>query len=373
VSTTEKTQRLIDVTVTLLAHRFPCTFDELAKGVPAYAGALSGDPRTRDSVKRAFERDKKELRDAGIPLLTRGDEGSEDVAYSIAARDFYLPYLELVAEGVTQGPTLGKPEGYRSLPTLAFAPDELEVIADAAAKARQMGNDVLAGDAEAATRKLAFDLPLDAVQSGDARLLPPRAAADPATLQRLGAALIQRKRVTIQYRGMSDDALTARLVEPYGLAFLGGHWYLVARDVGREALRNFRVSRIGGAVPNASKAGTADYAIPPSFRLREHAQSRQSWEIGDGSASTAVVEFEGWGVRSGGGLGEAIEGEASHPGRVRRRFTVRRLDAFVRWLLSFAGAAHPVAPPELVVEFARQREATLALYADCVATAEGAR
>ena len=363
MSTTEKTQRLIDLTVTLLAHRFPCTFGELAKGVPAYAGAFSDDATTRDSVKRAFERDKKELRDAGIPVITRGEEGSEDLAYSIAARDFYLPYLELVAEGVRLAGSAEKPEGYRSLPTLAFAPDELEVIADAAVKARQMGNDVLAGDADSAVRKLAFDLPLDAVRAHDARLLPARAAADPATLQRLGAALMQRKRVTLEYRGMSDDAVTTREVEPYGLVFLGGHWYLVARDVAKDALRNFRVSRVGGATPNTRKAGTPDYAIPPSFRLREHAQSRQSWEIGDGSALRAVVEFEGWGARTGGGLGEAVEDEPTQAGRVRRRFTVRRLDAFVRWLLSFAGGAHPIDPPDLLAEYTRQRDATLALYA----------
>lgn len=362
MSTAEKTQRLIDLTVTLLAHRFPCTFGELAKGVPAYADAFSDDATARESVKRTFERDKKELRDAGIALLTRGEEGSEELAYSIAARDFYLPYLELVAEGVKLAGREERPEGYRMLPTLAFAPDELEVIADAAVKAKQMGNDVLAGDAEGAVSKLAFDLPLDAVQSHDARLLPARAAADPATLQRLGSALVQRKRVTLVYRGMTDDAVTTREVEPYGLVFLGGHWYLVARDVAKDALRNFRVSRVVSATPNSRRTGTPDYAIPPSFRLREHAQSRQSWEIGDGSALRAVVEFHGWGARTGGGLGEAVEGEPTKAGGVRRQFTVRRLDAFVRWILSFAGDARPVGPPELQAEYARQLRATTALY-----------
>jgi len=49
-----------------------------------------------------------------------------------------------------------------------------------------------------------------------------------------------------------------------------------------------------------------------------------------------------------------------HPDR--RRFQVRRVDAFARWLLSLAGDATPVAPPELVEEYRRVARATAEVY-----------
>ena len=46
----------------------------------------------------------------------------------------------------------------------------------------------------------------------------------------------------------------------------------------------------------------------------------------------------------------------------RRRFRVRRRDAFARWLLSFAGDVVPRSPPEMVAEYESLVDATLARY-----------
>jgi predicted DNA-binding transcriptional regulator YafY len=45
-------------------------------------------------------------------------------------------------------------------------------------------------------------------------------------------------------------------------------------------------------------------------------------------------------------LGEEVEGHSD-----RRRFRVRRSDAFARWLLSFGGDLVPLSPGELVEEY----------------------
>ena len=158
---------------------------------------------------------------------------------------------------------------------------------------------------------------------------------------------------------MSRGEVTERTVQPYGLFFLGGHWYLVGRDVERDALRNFRVSRVAEVSANAKHPGTADYTIPGDFALAEHARSRHAWELGDGDAEDAVVEFVGNGgaATAAAALGAPVAG---HP--ERRRFTVRRRDAFARWLLGMAGAARPLAPPNLVEEFRSLAAATLARY-----------
>jgi proteasome accessory factor B len=178
-------------------------------------------------------------------------------------------------------------------------------------------------------------------------------------LDTLGDALRDRKVVTFEYRAIGTDRAARRSVEPYGLFYVSGHWYLAGRDRERGALRNFRLSRMSAVEPNAARESTPDYEVPADFHLREHARSRQAWELGDGDAVEAVVELvrETGAALAGARLGAPVAGAPN-----RRRFTVRRLEAFARWLLSLAGDARPVAPESLVALFAEQARATLALY-----------
>jgi predicted DNA-binding transcriptional regulator YafY len=356
-----KVQRWIDLLAALLGHRMPVTFAELARDVPAYlddGSVAAGNPSP--SLKRMFERDKLELRELGVPIESIGEEGSEESAYRIRTKDFYLPYLGIVSARGVEKPTVVDRYGYRSLDRLAFSADELEAIRDGARRAVQAGDPVLADEARSALRKLAFDLPLGATDgAADEVLVSPRRRSDPKALSTLGDALFRRKRVSFTYHTMHSDSTTERSAEPYGLFFVNGHWYLAARDVEKDALRNFRVSRIQGLRVNASRAGTPDYAIPETFSLREHAASRLAWEIGDGDAFEAVVEFVGetGAVRAAAALGEP---DASAP--ALRRFRVRRADSFARWLFSFAGEAKPVSPQKLVEEYDSLGARTRALY-----------
>ncbi|HSH46426.1 MAG TPA: hypothetical protein VK966_11335, partial [Longimicrobiales bacterium] len=99
-----KTQRWLDLIAFLVKRRFPVAVEDLMEGVPAYAEKWrTEDDTKRASVRRMFERDKDELRRAGIPLETVPytiDYGAEEVlGYQLATKDFYLPYLRLVGEG----------------------------------------------------------------------------------------------------------------------------------------------------------------------------------------------------------------------------------------------------------------------------------
>jgi proteasome accessory factor B len=357
-----KLQRWIDLLAALLGHRLPVTFTELAKHVPAYledGSVARGAPSA--SLKRMFERDKSELLTLGVPIVTVGDEGSADSAYQLRAKDFYLPYLAIVAERGIQKPTTLDRDGFHSLGTLAFDPDELQAIVEGARRVAQAGDPLLAGEARSAVRKLAFDLPLGAADpSPEDVLVPPRRRSDPSTLAALGDALFRRKRVVFAYHTIAAGTSAERTVEPYGLFFVSGHWYLAARDVEKDALRNFRVSRIADVRVNKARASTADYEIPDGFVLREHARSRQAWELGDGDAFEAVVEFRG---TTGAVVAAAALGRADASSPALRRFDVRRADSFARWLFSFAGDAVPVAPASLVAEFASLVERTRAIYA----------
>lgn len=384
----QKLQRWVDLLAALLIRHRHATFEELAKDVPGYDLAHAN----RDSVLRTFERDKDELRRFGVPIETIKD-GDETLGYRIDRKSFYLPYLQVAGhERDASAPTRVRHDGYRSLGTLAFEPDELDAIVLAAARVRALGDPVLAREAEAAIRKLALDLPLGAVlEEGVAeaavpvaferpaadvrgsreespayspymstRFVSPRRQPDASVFDRLSDALARRKVVTFDYFAMERGEHSRRTVEPYGLFFVSAHWYLAGHDTGRDGLRNFRLSRISKLEVNSKRSQSPDYEIPAGFSLRDHAQAREPWEIGDGEAMVAVVEFTAitGATHAALALGRPVEGSAT-----RRAFEVRRVDAFARWLLSFGGDARPVAPASLCAEYERVASATMRRYA----------
>jgi predicted DNA-binding transcriptional regulator YafY len=195
--------------------------------------------------------------------------------------------------------------------------------------------------------------------TADTIRLPPRSGPTSDIFDQLNDALLHRKRVSFVYRSLSGNSVSQRTVEPYGLFFLSSHWYLAGVDTEQRELRNFRLSRVEDLRVNAKRAQSPDYVIPTEFNLREHARSRHAWELGDGDLIEALVQFpRRTGVSfSAARLGEPVPGE---PGL--RRFRIRRYDAFARWLLSFGGDAAPISPPEVVDQYRRQLDATLALY-----------
>jgi len=351
-----KIQRWIDLLATLLAHRYPVTLEDVVAGVPAYQ---NGNQK-KETRRRMFERDKDELRRFGILIRTVEDrEGGPD-GYQLLAREFYLPYLSLMVNGRPSKPRRLDKYGYAALPALSFEPDELEAVAHAAARVRELGDPLLAEHAESAVRKLAADLPLDATSPGDTRIAPSRGQADAEVFGALSDALQDRKRVAFVYRSIGTDVSGPRTVEPFGLFFLNQHWYLAGRTAGEETVKNYRVSRISHPEVNQRQPGTPDYEIPRDFRLAQHARSKQALELGDGDAIEAVVELR----RSGGAaaaaarLGKPVTGFPD-----RRRFRVRRRDAFARWLLSFAGDLVPVYPADVVEEYRTLLRDTLTHHA----------
>ncbi|MEP7347743.1 MAG: WYL domain-containing protein, partial [Gemmatimonadaceae bacterium] len=370
-----KLQRWVDLIAALLARRFPVTFDDLARDVPEYfakvaecEAAPAEDRRKtlRESLKRTFERDKEELREFGVPIESLPDEeGNEAGRYRLKGKDFFLPFLACTLPSSPTTTHTAKPmSAYAALASLTFDPDEIAAVVDAVAVVRSLGDPLLAAHAESALRKLAVDLPIDSTAESDAvpKVVLPKARPDAVTFEQLSDALVRRKLVTFVYRAMGSDRSEERQVEPWGLFFLSGHWYLAARDVAREgvAVRNFRLNRVESVRVNGKKRLSPDFEVPTEFRLREHARSRQAWELGEGDALQVVVDFRGPSgpTVAASALGAPSEGEGN-----RRVFAVRRADVFVRWLLSFVGETVPVGPVEIVDAYWAEMDRTAHLYA----------
>jgi len=357
-----KLQRWIDLLAALLRRRYPVTFEQIREEVPAYA-FREGDEAGKAAAQRMFERDKKELRAFGIPLQTITEDANEVLGYRLPPRDFYLPYLSLVLDGRYTQPKRVDRDGYRALEQLAFEADELRAVVEAGARVRQLGDATLADDAISALRKLAVDLPLDAgLVRERARERVASAGQTPAEIfDLLSDALERRKWVEFDYDSMSSATLTRRQAAPLGLFFMTQHWYLAAAERGAEQVKNFRLSRMQNLVVNSQRPGKPDFDTPADFRLREHARSRHAWELGDGAGGEVIVRFrEGTGAAVvAAKLGSPVAGDPE-----ARSFTVRRLDAFIRWLLPLGPAAEVVSPDAARAEYGRQVGMTLALYAE---------
>jgi predicted DNA-binding transcriptional regulator YafY len=349
-----KLQRWTDLLAALLRRSFPVDFSTLRYEVPAYSEAGRSDATTL----RMFERDKDDLRLLGVPIESVADDDGNVSRYRLAARQFYLPYLHLALE---QPARIARPRGpgYQGLAVLAFEPEELDAVARAAQRVAALGDPALAHEARVAVRKLGHDLPI-AASSDRSEYIVLDHVPSSAVLDLINDALRRRKVLTFTYWSMHRDATSTRTVEPYGLAFLSGHWYLIGRDSDADARRQFRVSRIEHVAVNPQRSQTADFEIPADFELATYATSRQAWEIGDADEQDVDVDFL---VENGHTLPAMQLGTPVAGFPARRRFRVRRLDSFVLWVLGYAGDARIVTPPDAKARFARLARETLTQYA----------
>lgn len=371
-----KLQRWLDLVAFLAGRRLPVTVAELREHVPAYALPADATPKDKESARRKFERDKDELRAAGIPIETvefTVNYGSEHLTgYRLARRDFHLPYLRIVREaaGAAGGAAPGEDRAGESPPssraTFELTREEAAAALGGLREIAALPAYPLAARARSAFRKLAFDLEPDVAAASPVMFVQDKETARGAGVTAvLSGAVLARKRVEFRYRGMHRDTDAVRRVLPYGLLFQHGHWYLLGHDDDRDAVRMFRVGRISDARPNASAPGTPDFEVPADFRLADYG-GRSAWELGedDQGALTATVLFRFprslWAERNG--HGTLVE--EREDGAQLRDFEVHRRDPFLRWVLSLAGDARVTAPDEL-------RDAWEALVAEVARRYEG--
>ncbi|MBV2365000.1 helix-turn-helix transcriptional regulator [Streptomonospora nanhaiensis] len=208
-----KTERQLNLVICLLATRRFLTAREIRTMVAGYEEADSDS-----AFKRMFERDKRELRESGIPIETGGsDPWTDDEGYRIFPADYELPEIELM-------------------------PDEAAVLGLAARAWRHAA----LGDAAAnALMKLrAAGVPVD---TDAAPALTPVLGTDEPAFLPMWQAVRDRRRVAFAYRKPGEPVARRRL-EPWGVVNYRGHWYVGGHDLDRGARRVFRLGRIVGEV-----------------------------------------------------------------------------------------------------------------------------
>jgi proteasome accessory factor B len=221
-----RTERLLNLVICLLSTRSWLTKEQIRAAVPQYAECA-----TAEAFDRMFERDKEDLRELGIPIVT----GSHSAWFEDE-----------------QGYRIDR--GSYALPDVPFTAEELAVLGLASRVWQQAS---LAGPAARALVKLKA-LGVETDEESLVGVEPRVRAAEPA-FEPLYAATRDRAPVTFAYHSRDGEPTTRRL-EPWVLTSRGGHWYVVGYDRDRQARRSFRLSRIEGGVRRIGPAGA--YQVP---------------------------------------------------------------------------------------------------------------
>jgi proteasome accessory factor B len=241
-----KTERLINLTLALLATKRYLKKSEILANVQGYEG-------TQEAKERMFERDKDDLRSLGIEIEV-GDLDvffEDEPGYRIPQKSYELNVPDLTG---------------RELALLSVASN--------------FWNDtILAPNAQSGIRKLQ-SLGIPAALDFEFKMKY-RFENPSELLDQISKAILQKSRISFAYDSAS---LKTRHLEPYRIVFWNSFWYLIGMDIDRKAIRLFKLSRFQGAVDISKKKN--EFNIPNDFEVSQHLP-KQDVEI----IRRAVVEI----------------------------------------------------------------------------------
>jgi len=307
----EAAERLVNLALYLASSRRPLTAEECRS-----AGLGYPDGQDDATFLRMFERDKDALRAAGLVIAVTGEGSTE--AYRLDAEATYARPVSL-------------------------APDELSAIRAVAAALADDPDFPFRADLVLALGRLgtgANEGPMATTQ-----LANDTAAGQGLQAQALAEAVQTRKTVTFSYTNAAGQD-RVRTVDPYGVFFREGVWYVAGRDQDVDAIRTYAVSRVRDLDVNPTRPRTPDFERPTGFDVREH--ERLPFQFGP-QAVRARIRFEpdvAWRAESlarGRGTIDPLS-----DGSVVWTVEAADLPRLASWLVDEGPGLHAVDPPELV-------------------------
>ena len=192
---------------------------------------------TQEAKERMFERDKDDLRSLGIEIEV-GDLDvffEDEPGYRIPQKSYELNIPDLTS---------------RELALLSIA--------------SSLWNDsILAPNAQSGIRKLQ-SLGIPATLEFEFRMKY-RFDNPSQLLEQIEKAILDKSQIEFSY---DSSSLKNRHLEPYRIVFWNGFWYLIGRDIDRNGIRLFKVSRFLGSI-NVSKKKN-EFEIPADFAVTDH-------------------------------------------------------------------------------------------------------
>lgn len=303
----------MNLVIALLSTRQFLTAERIRDSVAGYEESASDE-----AFSRMFERDKNELRDLGIPL-----EVGQVSRYSTV-------------------------EGYRinrdayELPDIDLSDEEAAAVAVAV---QMWESPELAAAAEGALLKLraaGVHVETDAAVAS-VPAVPARTRGSEPVLGKLLAAIDAGRAVRFEHRGAVNAPYLMRDVEPWGVVTHHGRWYLVGHDRDRDAVRSFRLSRIGDDITAHGPVNAV--RKPDGVDLRSIVDRVTGSAPVSGAATVWVAEGRGREIRRlGRVLGERAVGDRAG---VEVEIPIRSRDWLARLITGLGPDALVLAPAEL--------------------------
>ncbi len=287
-----KLERLLNLTAALLETSRPLSADEIRRRVPGY-------PEAKASFRRAFERDKDDLREMGIPIsLDPIERGGHRVdGYRIPRDEYYLPDAGLTAD---------------ELAALHLAASAITIDGGQDSEALWKLGGVVGHDAETPVAALPVD----------------------PHLATLFEAIRGRRQAHFDYRGHR------RTVDPARLGYERGRWYLTAHDHSRDGTRLFRLDRIESEL-ELGQPGSA------TRQVDDHRTTTRPWELGSGPATTVELMVDAAHVPfAARNLGDEAASAPGPGSTTVFSVPVRNHEAFRSFALGFLDHAEIRAPAE---------------------------
>ena len=227
-----KSERLVNLTIALLATRRYLTKSEIFRSIEGYEG-------NDESKERMFERDKDDLRSLGIEIEVGGFDPifNDEAGYRIKPESYALDLGEISGADIA----------LLSLAANAWNGQALNAIAHSALlKLKSIG----------------IDSDIDAIP-----MLAPRMVSSSSELVTVVEAITTRSAITFTYIGQ-DLEIQKRTLNPYALASRDGFWYFAGMDLDKGAIRTFRLDRVEDEIAVGKK--NASFEIPAGFDLFSH-------------------------------------------------------------------------------------------------------
>ena len=224
----EKNERLVNLTIALLATKKFLTKNQIFKLVAGYEG--SGE-----ATDRMFERDKEELRALGIEIEMKSIDPlfDDEIGYRISPDKYRFDLGQLTNEDV-------------ALLALASEAWKESALSDVAIQ----------------TSVRLDSLGISADFSG--MPLAPTISHVPPNISEILEAIEAKRIIEFGYVNQSDE-IENKKVAPLGIYSQEGRWYLFAIDQLKSENRSYRLDRIQGEIKKSSKSFNPEpFTLPKS-------------------------------------------------------------------------------------------------------------
>ena len=264
----EKNERLVNLTIALLATKKFLTKAQIFKLVEGYDGSA-------EAADRMFERDKEELRALGIDIEMKSIDAlfEDEIGYRISPDRYRFDLGELSAE-------------------------EVSILALAAEAWKESALKDIARSTSIRLESLGINADFSEIH------LAPTVSSVPENITEILESIESNKVIEFEYINQEDVSEKKR-VEPLGLYSQKGKWYLFALDTTKGQQRSYRLDRIDGGIKKTQKSFEKQEISLPSIHFpsvetllkirRDHALSiLESAEVisDDDEWITCRVNFE---------------------------------------------------------------------------------